>query len=47
MSYANDKEIIELVERFESSAISAKEWNHAAHLTVALFYAVNHDFETA
>lgn len=47
MKYKNDEEITALVERFENGTISRAEWRHAEHLTVALFYVSNHDFETA
>ncbi|MEP6924094.1 MAG: hypothetical protein ABI954_06495 [Pyrinomonadaceae bacterium] len=47
MIYTKDEEVIELIKKFEDSAVTATEWTHGAHLTVALFYAVNHDFETA
>jgi hypothetical protein len=45
--YKNENEINQLVESFENAAISESDWRHAEHLTVALFYLSNHDFETA
>lgn len=40
-------EIVRLVERFEDGTLPRKEWNHAAHLTVALWYLMLHDEATA
>ncbi len=45
--YSNDKEILELIERFESRSLPKFEWTHAAHLTVALFYCTSHPLGTA
>jgi hypothetical protein len=45
--YNNENEITSLVESFENGTISENDWRHAEHLTVALFYLSNHDFETA
>lgn len=45
--YKNENEIISLVEAFENGTISEKDWRHAEHLVVALFYLSNHNFETA
>ncbi len=47
MIYTNDEEIIRLVKEFEAGAIPRKEWTHAAHLTVALWYARDHDLDLA
>ncbi|HVE56999.1 MAG TPA: hypothetical protein VNB22_09230 [Pyrinomonadaceae bacterium] len=43
----HENEIESLVESFENGTISEADWRHAEHLTVALFYLSNHDFETA
>lgn len=43
MIYTKDEEIAELVEKFESCRVTRDEWTHAAHLTVALWYALDHD----
>jgi hypothetical protein len=45
--YKNENEIESLVRAFENGTISEKDWRHAEHLTVALFYLSNDDFETA
>lgn len=45
--YENENEIRSLVESFETGTIPEKDWRHAEHLAVALFYLSNHDFETA
>ena len=45
--YKTENEIIALVESFETGTISEKDWRHAEHLVVALFYLSRHDFETA
>lgn len=47
MIYQNDEEIIRLVKEFEAGTISRKEWTHRAHLTVALWYARDHDLDSA
>lgn len=46
-TFNNENEILSLVESFENATISEKDWRHAEHLTVALFYLSHHDFETA
>jgi hypothetical protein len=45
--YETEDEILELVESFENGTIPRSEWNHAGHLTVALYYCAHHDFATA
>jgi hypothetical protein len=45
--YTSDKEIFDLLEKFESGTIDRSAWKHAEHLTVALYYVTRHDFETA
>src|SRR5262245_22445280 len=45
--YNSEKEILNLVESFESATISRDAWKHAEHLTVALYYLSHHDLETA
>ena len=45
--YQTENEIESLVAAFESGTISEKDWRHAEHLLVALFYLSRHDFETA
>ncbi len=45
--YNSETKIEDLVQRFETGAISRSDWRHAEHLTVALFYLANHDFEFA
>lgn len=47
MKYENENEINLLVESFENGTIPRTKWNHAGHLTAALFYLWNDDFETA
>ena len=47
MKYKTENEIFEVVESFEAGTISRDAWKHAEHLTVALFYLSNHDFETS
>jgi len=36
------EEIEELVDAFESCALPRAQWNHAAHLTVAVWYLTHH-----
>ncbi|HMS43003.1 MAG TPA: hypothetical protein PKE69_22430 [Pyrinomonadaceae bacterium] len=45
--YSKENEILLLVEAFENGTINREDWRHAEHLTVALFYLSNHDYETA
>lgn len=45
--YKAENEITSLVAAFEAGEIPRGEWNHAGHLTVALVYLSNHDFEEA
>ena len=45
--YSTEKEILNLVELFETATISREAWKHAEHLTVALYYINYHDIETA
>ena len=47
MKYENEREILEVVHSFENSTISRDDWRHAEHLTVALYYLLHHDYETA
>lgn len=47
MKYKTEKEIKELVRKFEDATVSREEWKHAEHLIVALYYASHHDLETA
>jgi len=41
--YARLGEIARLVERFEDGSLPREQWNHAAHLTVALWYMLCHE----
>lgn len=45
--YSSEKDILDLVERFEAGAIERADWKHAEHLTVALFYISRYDPDTA
>src|SRR5215213_7370525 len=45
--YKTEDDVKTLVAAFENGTISEADWRHAEHLTVALFYLSNHDFETA
>jgi len=45
--FSSEKEILNLVEAFESATISREAWKHAEHLTVALYYTSHHDIDTA
>ena len=47
MAYQSEKEIFEIVRGFENGTIQRENWRHAEHLTVACYYALHHDFETA
>ncbi|HEX8367803.1 MAG TPA: hypothetical protein VF604_04480 [Pyrinomonadaceae bacterium] len=45
--YETEDEILSLVESFENGTIARGEWNHAGHLTVALYYCAHHDLAAA
>ena len=45
--YRTAGEIESLVRGFESCTLARSEWTHAAHLTVALWYLLHHDFDDA
>lgn len=47
MYFSTENEVIELVRRFEDRSISKTEWTHEAHLSVGLYYCVNHSFGVA
>jgi hypothetical protein len=47
MRYKTNTEILNIVGIFENCTISRDEWKHAEHLTVAMHYALNHDYTTA
>lgn len=45
--YETEDEILLLVTSFENGAIPRHEWNHAGHLTVALYYCAHEDLAAA
>lgn len=45
--YQTEKEILNIVRGFESGTISREDWNHAEHLTVALYFLSHNDFDKA
>ncbi|HEY8560002.1 MAG TPA: hypothetical protein VIL74_06470 [Pyrinomonadaceae bacterium] len=45
--YETERDLEALVDSFERGTIADKDWRHAEHLAVALFYLSRHDFETA
>lgn len=45
--YENESEILAVVREFETGTIERDAWKHAEHLTVALYYLMHHDLETA
>lgn len=47
MKYKTEKEILEVVEKFENGTISRDVWGHPEHLIVASHYAKHNDFEQA
>jgi len=47
MIYKNENDILKIVRAFENGTIARPDWRHNEHLTVAFYYAFNHDFETA
>ena len=47
VKYETEEEILSLVAAFENGAIPRHEWNHAGHLTVALYYCAHDDLRAA
>lgn len=45
--FSSENEINEIVKNFENGTIPRADWKHAEHLTVALFYLWQSDYETA
>ena len=45
--YSCEDEILSVVSGFENGTIARENWGHAEHLTVALIYLSNNDYETA
>jgi len=45
--FNSENEILSVVESFESGTISRDDWRHAEHLTVALVYLSNAEFDAA
>lgn len=47
MKYKTEKEILDVIKRFENGTVKRGNWGHPEHLIVAYHYAANNDFETA
>jgi hypothetical protein len=47
MRYKTETEMLNIVKAFENCTISRDAWKHAEHLTVAMHYALNHDYTIA
>ena len=47
MRYKTEAEIFEVIELFEKAKLPHDRWRHAEHLTVAMHYALENDFEAA
>ena len=45
--YNDIGEIVALVRAFETGTLTRAEWRHREHLTVALWYLLHHDFDSA
>ena len=45
--YPSERQVETLVRRFEACDLSLAEWNHRAHLTVAMWYLTHHPEERA
>ena len=45
--YKNESEILAIVKSFENGTILRSSWQHAEHLTVALYYLSHHDFDAS
>lgn len=46
-NYQTEADIKSLINRFENCTLPHSEWNHAAHLTIALWYLICYDKKTA
>ncbi|WP_228060011.1 hypothetical protein [Plectonema radiosum] len=46
-NYQTEADIKSLINRFENCTLPYCEWNHQAHLTVALWYLICYDEKTA
>ena len=47
MRYETEEEIFEVVNAFESATLPHDKWRHAEHLTMAMHYALDNDFNEA
>ena len=47
MKYKTEKEILDIIEKFEACKIERGTWGHPEHLILAYHYVSNNDFETA
>jgi len=47
MYFSTENDVVELVRRFEDRTITKAEWTHEAHLSVGLYYCVNHSLGVA
>jgi hypothetical protein len=47
MRYETESEILEIIELFKAARLPHDKWRHAEHLTMAMHYALENDFETA
>jgi hypothetical protein len=45
--YTSEKDILNLLEQFESGTVPREDWGHPEHLIVALCYVTANDAETA
>jgi len=45
--YQQEKEIKELVGKFQNKELTESNWTHEAHLTVAVFFVKNYDYYEA
>lgn len=45
--FQTERDILEIVEKFENGKFERREWGHAEHLTVGFYYIWNNDYETA
>ena len=47
MRYKTEKEIHEVIEKFESCSIKRGTWGHPEHLILAYHYSLNYEYEPA
>ncbi len=45
MRFKTENEIFRIINLFEAALLPSEEWRHREHLTMAMFYSLNNNFE--